>query len=75
MSKWISVNDEMPHNYTDVLVYFNRKTAAGRRIAVGHWSPGFTSSIDGTIYPPEWMPKQARAAEVSHWMPLPKGPK
>ena len=59
MSKWISVEDRLPPNQQEVLVYTVSQKGIGN-IDKGYWS------IDRFIH--------RGRAKVTHWMPLPEPP-
>ena len=64
MTNWISVNDKLPEEYEDVLVYVKNGNI-NRTWYDGHGFRNATSKRT-TWYRPE---------SVTHWMPLPESPK
>ena len=62
MSEWISVKDEMPEPFLNVLVWIENGKAAnmGYVTQAGHWFVHF------------WY---TAPVKVTHWMPLPEPPK
>lgn len=68
---WISVEKELPPKSTDVLVWY---------VKSGGWKEGITQAgmfYDGGLERWVWMGwenEDAYSGEVTHWMPLPKGP-
>ena len=68
--KWISVKDELPKEDTNVILF------DGSIVFCGNFSYNIDKSVcwgnqvcDGLCY--GWYKKD----EVTHWMPLPEGPK
>ena len=57
--EWISVNDRLPENASDVLVYTNAIYIGWYDAHFNHW----------TVY------GFGKAKNVTHWMPLPEPPK
>lgn len=62
--EWISVKDQLPEKYKEVLVY------SKERIFHAFWD-----NISSSIY--DWYDIQNLwiIEDISHWMPLPKPPK
>ena len=64
MNKWINVDDQMPTEGEDVLIW----EADDDKMHVARWEiwgiggSGWLGLNDNTFYP------------VTHWMPLPEGP-
>jgi uncharacterized protein DUF551 len=62
--EWISVNDELPSEFTRVLISCNEGICGGK-LTYGTWQcdPIGSYAGDGCVF------------EVTHWMPLPEPPK
>jgi hypothetical protein len=63
MSEWISVDDRLPEEGRDVLVY-----AKGGWMAVRHYRAPQGNSFSG------WYPNGLPIENTTHWMPLPEPP-
>ena len=70
MGEWISVNDRLPGEYKDVLIYGEKVLD---KPLVGHYIPEWehirwiAMSRDGRLY--------FYDKAITHWMPLPELPK
>lgn len=68
MNDWISIEDKMPENNSEVLIYIEDY---GILLAHYNYMPykryGFWSEGGGFEYEEQWFPK--------YWMPLPNPPK
>ena len=67
--KWISVEDELPKLYTDVLVYRRTICSMGGYMSIEHMMLGYGDDILWMNDITSWKSK------VTHWMPLPEPPK
>ncbi len=81
MSKWISVNDWLPEEGHNVLVFISNSRDEGYSIGYytsGNWWGGIYRSngcpeID--LFYPEGGQHFIDSSYVTHWMPLPESPK
>ena len=64
VQEWVSVNDRLPEEAVDIIVYTNKK-----RIAFGYLYDGHFRD-EGHEIMANW-----NIGEVTHWMPLPQPPK
>ena len=64
VQEWISVNDRLPEEAVDIIVYTTKK-----RIAFGYLYDGHFRDEEHEIMA-SW-----NIGEVTHWMPLPEPPK
>ena len=64
--KWISVNDKLPEEEGEYLVYLERDLKYGRRIVFSTWFKGDWLGVNDSSWP--GMPKPA------YWQPLPPPP-
>lgn len=67
--KWISVEDELPKPFTDVLVYRRSVCGMGGYMSIEHMTLGYGDYILWMNDISSWKSK------VTHWMPLPEPPK
>ena len=80
MSEWISVNDEMPSNYEDVMIF--PRPDFGAEHFIGHYNPKPSGSAYGTDAAAGWFCAvyeqysgvALNRVHVTHWMPIPKNP-
>ena len=70
MSKWINVQDELPKDYTDVLVAFTNTTphSGGRYVDAAYYSDekGWRWTDDVDV--------NTQVIEITHWRPMPRLP-
>ena len=70
MSEWISVDDELPEEHSDVLVYYETspiKFRGGVLLGPCHY-------MTQSSYYNDMFEMENRPHTVTHWMPLPEPP-
>lgn len=81
MSEWIDCNDKMPLIYDYVLVFANNQgTNEPKPMMIARWNSHKWEFVNDSLLMPSngaWMDIEypIDSDNVTHWMPLPKGPK
>lgn len=72
-NKWIRVEERLPEDNTEVLLWCKGRAGQGTAYAVGCVSHGEFWFLK--IHSPEYLSFPVLAYNVTHWMPLPEPPK
>ncbi len=69
MSDWVNINDSMPSEGTEILLYGTESDFSEMTIYLGDYMDGFFA------YMTPCNRFEGRLNKVTHWMPLPNPPK
>lgn len=72
MSEWISVEDKLPELLLDVLLVHTAELIGASSIFMGYRSVDYW--FETHYYCPKNIAHQIPEDQITHWMPLPKGP-